>query len=303
MLTQIITHNNEKTIKVTLDSIKKYLPESKIIILDLGSKDRTLNICSGLEIKSFVLTAYDEIRNSVLDKSDWHFYINPGEKLLKRFNFNNKPMFFSIINGDMITKEVRFFHNSSKFENPVFEFINDDKAIDSESYILSSGPDYVDRFNLLTKYKQSLSSEYDYYEAFYHLSIKNYKQFINCCEKYFLNDSKSISSVMIRYYYSGINSYIYKNSSLSTRCLVTCLVANPLMSEFWCLLGDIFYHNIKNYSKAKIFYENAIILGSRRPKSDRYPMQISKYKDYPNKMIKSCEDLIKNTKLFNSLIT
>jgi tetratricopeptide (TPR) repeat protein len=68
------------------------------------------------------------------------------------------------------------------------------------------------------------------------------------------------------------------------------------MSEFWCLLGDCYYA-IKDYEKSKSFYENALILGNKRLKNDGWPLEISKYKDYPQKMIESC-DKIKSSLIF-----
>ena len=81
--------------------------------------------------------------------------------------------------------------------------------------------------------------------------------------------------------------------------IVPCIVKNPTMAEFWCLLADIFYA-INDCEKALCFYENAKILGSRRLKSCDYPMEISKYQEYPNKMIEACKSLKPNLNFYAS---
>ncbi len=78
---------------------------------------------------------------------------------------------------------------------------------------------------------------------------------------------------------------------------MVCLAKKPTMAEFWCLLGDVYY-DAKDYDKAKEFYENAVILGSRRLKDDGWPMEISKYKEYPQKMIEACKKIKTSSKLY-----
>jgi tetratricopeptide (TPR) repeat protein len=104
--------------------------------------------------------------------------------------------------------------------------------------------------------------------------------------------------VMTNYYCSMVYCYIKKNYQESIRFLMPCLAVKPTMAEFWCLLADIFYAT-KQYKKASSFYENALILGSKRLNSDDYPMEISKYKEYPQKMIESCEKIKSSTKLYS----
>ena len=74
-----------------------------------------------------------------------------------------------------------------------------------------------------------------------------------------------------------------------------CIAVKPLMAEYWCVLGDIHYR-ANQYKKALAFYENALILGSKRPGIDEWPVEISKYKDYPKKMIESCQSMLKGSK-------
>ena len=52
------------------------------------------------------------------------------------------------------------------------------------------------------------------------------------------------------------------------------------------------------YPIAKELYENAIVLGGRRMSNDVWPMDVSKYEEYPQTMISSCEKLIGNESIF-----
>jgi tetratricopeptide (TPR) repeat protein len=81
-----------------------------------------------------------------------------------------------------------------------------------------------------------------------------------------------------------IESLINKNYNIALKHLTYCLSENILMAEFWCLLGDI-HLEIKDYKKAKEFYENAIILGNKRLEFDEWPLQINKYEEYPNNSV------------------
>jgi hypothetical protein len=81
--------------------------------------------------------------------------------------------------------------------------------------------------------------------------------------------------------------------------IIICIAENPLMAEFWCLLGDIFT-KISKFESAITFYENAIILGCRRHQLDFWPMHISKYGDYPKEMIEKCKKALSGTEIYQS---
>ena len=96
---------------------------------------------------------------------------------------------------------------------------------------------------------------------------------------------------MTKYYLSLIYFYIKKDFKNSIENLAFCIEKNPTMAEFWCLLGDINYE-LKKYKKAYFFYENARWLGEHRSNNDDLPVEINKYKEYPEKMKKICKELI-----------
>ncbi len=110
-------------------------------------------------------------------------------------------------------------------------------------------------------------------------------------------------SIMNRYYYALICLQKTTKVKPTLQNLSVCLSVKPLMAEFWCLLGDVYYHRLRKFDFAKEFYENAILLGSRRLKLDKWPMDVSKYKDYPEKMINSCNKIIEAKSFYTSSST
>jgi tetratricopeptide (TPR) repeat protein len=134
------------------------------------------------------------------------------------------------------------------------------------------------------------------------LSARKYEEFLRMANQFLFHHKEGgISSYMTRYYCSLVYCYFYKNYDLTISSLIPCIEKNPLMAEFWCLLGDAEYYISQNYDKAKEHYENAIILGSRRSKEDDWSLEISKYKEYPEKMIKNCIEVKNNMLEFKTL--
>jgi tetratricopeptide (TPR) repeat protein len=127
---------------------------------------------------------------------------------------------------------------------------------------------------------------------------KNWDSFINYADLYLHQQKKpTISYYMTHYYMSMVLCYMKKDYKNSLNHIVNCIIKKPTMAEFWCMLADIFYA-IKQYDKAFSFYNNAKILGSRRLAACDWPMEISKYDQYPTKMIDSCKKMMKNTTLY-----
>ena len=101
------------------------------------------------------------------------------------------------------------------------------------------------------------------------------------------------------YYVGLIELYINNNVKKSIECVLQCLNSHILMAEFWCLLGDCYYKT-KHYQKAYKFYENAMVLGSSRSKADEWPIEISKYRSHPEKMMNSCREIVGNSVIYIS---
>jgi tetratricopeptide (TPR) repeat protein len=287
--------NNEDTIEQTLDSIKNL--SSKIIIGNLNSKDDSIKICKKYktEIVDFKkIENISDIRNQLYDDKNWNMYIHPWEIFLSghdalSFSDDINSCYVNILNNDIVSKEIRFWRGT-KFTNPVFETIIENKSIKKNSIFFKCIKNIKEEnYDLIKEWqnKNPLSHEPYYYLCFYHLSNRDYKNFITCADYYFaINNKNDISSIMLRYYLSQIQLYITKQIDKSAKNILMCLACCPTFAEFWCMMGDILYHQ-KSYEKAKCMYQNAIILGKRRSNNDLFPIEILKYKTYPSQMIEN----------------
>jgi Tfp pilus assembly protein PilF len=84
----------------------------------------------------------------------------------------------------------------------------------------------------------------------------------------------------MRYYLAQVSS----NTEEATKNIIYCLAQKPLMAEFWCLLGDC-YNKMGMKNHAKEFFKTAIEMGKSRQTDDLYPIELSKYNEYPNKLL------------------
>lgn len=229
-------------------------------------------------------------------QDDWIFYILPGEILVEPFALplERKAYHFPILYNNVITKDVRLWHKSCnlKFSNPICETIdcNTSEYLDSMIYCVSQKSPTIDEIEKWSKRDPTSCSPF-YYKAFWYLGNKKYKEFLSETRNFLFREQDGIPASIIRYYSSLLILYMYKDTEYPMRSVNRCLNDNFMMSEFWCLAGDIMYQK-RNFKNAISLYENAIIIGKQRLKSDRWPMDVSKYKDYPNIMINKCNKIM-----------
>ena len=303
---QIIVQNDENTIENCLKSLLCY-NLFDFDIINIGSTDKTLEICNDYKLKITNINNiknYSIIRNENLTKHKTKFsmYIYPYETLIYNKNFEkiikeSNSYFFKVIQGNVLTKELRLWSNKTiKFKNPVFEYLDEQNGIFTDLVILSEVVNY-NCFNsklIINNWKKNNPTKPEpyYYEAFQYLKEKDYLNFKNISEHYlFLNKINNRSSTMIKYYLALIQLHCFNDINSANSNILKCILHKPLMAEFWCLLGDIFY-KIQDRHRALEFYENAILLGSQRKESDNYPLDILKYKKYPEEMINKLKNNI-----------
>lgn len=306
---QILTKNNEQTIQAAIDSISPVA--SQILVGDLGSTDRTKEICKSLGVVWENCEGMNRARarNFLTDMhpSQFHMYLEPWEILtsghnrLRKLKCNTMASIFA--NGSL-SKEVRVW-NTGRFHNPIFERLDED-GMSSDLVIYSAGGvHFEDAMRLLEEWKKEkpTSPQPYYYHACMLLSEGRYDEFIQMADHYLFieKDRNSMSATMTRYYYAMIQLLYRKRARPALQNLNLCLCANPLMAEFWCLTGDVHYHLLKEFNKAREFYENAIILGSRRLSDSPWPMEVAKYSEYPQKMIASCDKIIESSFVYASM--
>jgi glycosyltransferase involved in cell wall biosynthesis len=295
MQVHLLIRNNKTTIRKSLESL---LPlDCEIIVGDIGSDDGTVDVCREYGVKVIRKHLSDninlsEIRNSLLG-DNWNFYLHPWEVLTGGYDSireikEGSAYYLPIFKNQIITYEIRLCRNL-KFKNPIYETIeSSSRDILSESAIYAkSSPYYFE--NVLDIIKQwDLSIRSIYYRSFALLEQRNYKEFVTLSEHYLSLDSVSTSSIMLRYYLCQIQIHIFNDASKAVRNVLFCILNRPLMAEFWCLLGDIYYKQ-KRYKKAKSFYKTAIFLGHKRLNNDLWPVEIDKYEKYPHQMIKTIQ--------------
>lgn len=296
---QILVKNNEHTIKKTLDSLKEI--DANILIGDLGSTDNSLEICKKYKnveiIKLNFNQNYSKLRNELI-REGFNFYIEPWEIVIKGHDsISNckKNTGLYVLQNNIISKEIRIWENL-EFKNPVFETLVDKNAHYDQNIVLLSKnkPDNSkESEEICKKWVDSypLNSEPYYYLSCCYLTNRKYKEFKNMAEKYLIMEkNKGESSVMLNYYLAQIELH-NGNLENSLKKILSCVILNPTLAEFWCLLGDLFYKKEK-YNKAIEMYNNAITIGKRRISSDSYPIEIKKYQEYPNQMKNNCYSFI-----------
>ena len=300
MQVQILTKNNELTIGDCLSSLRPL--NAKIIIGDLGSSDNTLHICrqNGTEIRTFYPKNMSVIRNTLSAKG-WNMFIQPNEFIIKGHDDIKelttldvkKTVTVCVIDGNALSKEIRIW-SEYEFTNPVYETLYDEKSIKTDVLFGTQGKldtDYSKKIMDEWVASSPLDTEASYYEAMNCLKNYEYNIFIPKAKKYLLNAQEGIGTTMMRYYLAVVQAYQTSDLNEAIKHTLSCIAYNPLMAEFWCLLGDI-HCKMNLYLKAVHFYENAMILGSQRRRTDSWSMDVMKYKEYPEKMINLCKTSI-----------
>lgn len=302
LVVQILTRNNEKTIVKTLESLTEL--EAKVVVGDLGSSDSTLEICRryGAEIKNITWSgSYSDARNSLVAEGSMNFMIEPWEVLARGHesllscsgNFN-----VNVVRKNSASKEIRIW-TGLKFKNPVYESLDDDEAgfLEGVAIVASGGPDRREEArSICSKWRESRPTDADpwYYSAFSSLALGNAEEFVSFAEKYLILAGKfGPSEVQMTYRMAQIMAS-KKDFARAARLAAKCLALHPTFAEFWCLFGDLFMKQRK-YGKARSMYENALTIGSRRPANDSHPVEIDKYKKYPQSMIRIVDEMDKNT--------
>lgn len=303
---QIIVQNDEQHIENCIKSLMRYNDLFKFDIINVCSTDKTLEICNDYKLHVTHIENikdYSKVRNDNLKKykNDFFMYLHPYEKLIYDENFinilkNKNCYLFKVVQGTVLTKEVRLWNSKSiKFENPVYEKLNEKQGIQTNFVIASNVTNYKinNSKTIINEWKKREPLRYEpyYYEAFELLKEKDYLNFKNVAEHYLFLDKNSKSSTIMRYYLSLIQLHCFNDINSANSNIIKCILKKPLMAEFWCLLGDIFY-KINDFQRAIEFYDNAIILGSQRKENDDYPLDIVKYKEYPNSMLKKLKNNI-----------
>lgn len=301
-----LVKNDEDKIESTIQSLLSL--DAHFIIGNLGTTDTTLEICKSYfecPIVTFGVGSRSEMRNRLVELSntDWQFFLEPGEVLSTGHDLllgalQGEPLRrLYVIQGDMITKDIRLWKKgTARFENPVFENLQpDDHAQPLNTFIEGrESPNYLNELLGWKKISPHLA-EIDYYLACQYLVLKDYDNFILAADSFLFKEMRpTYPVVMTRYYLGLVYTHIKRDSHEATRNLMFSISQRPLMAEFWCALGDCFYWSGAT-ERAMEFYRNAQALGKHRATDDPYPIELSKYGEYPQKMMSLCKEIIKKS--------
>jgi len=308
---QLITHNNEATVENALKSLKPL--NGDILVLDHHSTDNTVAISKQYATVKQLAGDRSDARNAAVaqSKTDWQFLLEPWEvissgyqSILSFIKEDKNQARVYVSQGDLLTKQVRLWNKNSgvSFDGKVFESLTPtDNAVTINTLLSAEIVDTITySLELLKEWKATnpTAAEPYYYAAMCHLSRMEYDLFIQNAEHFlFRAESLSMPVLMTRYYLAWTYCVIKRNGHQALKNLIVCLSAKPLMAEFWCLLGDIHYFLQYDFDKAYHFYRNALVLGTQRKTGDEWPVQMSKYGEYPRKMIDSCKAIKSNRKL------
>jgi tetratricopeptide (TPR) repeat protein len=310
-ITVILLNKGSGNLSVSLDSANELHPQQIILGTFSAIKPHLKEV---LVIDSKNSANYSSVLNELQEmaKTDWILYLKDNERILQfnehMPNLVMKPQEiygFQILQDDVIIKEVRLWNKKERkvsFKNPVFEKPNAEptQILDVILYQQKADDPNIVKNLDLWKRAMPLSVDVHYYRAFMDLAQKNFLEFKRNINQYFFSIKRvDIPSVMARYYLSLVQGVVENHTQEAITNIVACLAENPLMAEFWCLLGDIFVKGGK-FDQAITFYENAMILGCRRPQQDFWPMHISKYTEYPTEMIEKCKAAISHTEIYET---
>ena len=309
----LLTKNNSKTIEKCLTSI--FSIDCQIVIGDLGSTDDTLKICKKFNCDIYKIKwekDFSKAKNKLIEKtkSKWIFFLEPWEflvkghdkiQLLNEEDAASTAYLIQVMQNKNITKEVRIWNEdkSLKYKNPVHEHVDIQCSnlipVVVFSQEIQNPKEKLEIVENWMKDSPTLSGPI-YYKACNLLRMGEYEHFINEANRYLFQEGQGKSVVMMKYYMAIVFLTHEKDYKKSIQQILPCLAVRPLMAEFWCLLADIYYQ-MKNYKKAKSLYLNGILMGEKRLSNDDWPVDITKYKEYPKKIISSCNKILEETKV------
>lgn len=306
MLTAIVL-NKQNQISDTINSLLDFGVNQVVV----GTYKPFSSKYNNIKVISVKDEDYAESMNTLLQHctNDHVLFLREKETILQFSvdNLYNEVYGVQILKQDILLKESRIWPKSLnlRFKNPVFEKVDAEptKMLDVILYQHDVSDDKIKM--LLRKWDKAKPFSMDcyYYRAFEALADKNVNEFKSLITYYLFNSKKEdISSAMARYYLAMIQGLADGDAEAAIQNLIFCIAAYPLMAEFWCLLGDIFVKN-NDFDRAIEFYKNSVILGSRRLKTDFWPMQFSKYEEYPNDMITKCQAVLATSKKLTITVT
>lgn len=293
----MLVRNNGDTVARTLQSLEGL--DARVVVGDLGSSDGTPDICRGYGAEVVRLkwqNDYSLARNALV-ADGMNMMIEPWEVLAAgagalagcEGNFN-----VTVVRGGVVSREIRLWRDL-RFRNPAYETLEDDSAgfLAEVAIVSRGGPDRrLETLEICRAWAASRPTSPDpwYYSAFASLALGMTDEFLVRSERFMAMTGKFGHAEIQVCYRMAMALAARKEHSKAMQVVAGCIFHRPAFAEFWCLAGDIFLVN-GDRGRARIMYLNALTVGSRRIASDPSPLELSKYKDHPEKMLAYLEEM------------
>lgn len=306
----VAARNNQDTIAECVSSCLSSGLE--VLVGDMGSSDETASVAESLGVRVESLGFHDDhsaCRNRLMGmiQSEWVLFINGNESIARGGDkigdfLSGSSKRVSVIQSHVLTKPTRLLRPSSglSFKNPVFEYVDASGEL-CDLYMKSKPTDCHEENSRIVRSwmrSQPLSTQPHYYMSCVRLAMGSYSEFSKEANHFlFMDKSKGASYYMTKYYLSMVCAYHDRDYQQSCRHAMECLADKPTMSEYWCMMGDCYYA-LNKFDKAYEFYENALIIGSKRLRGDDMPVHLDCYKSHPSNMMESCRKALGSSRAF-----
>lgn len=312
LTTCLLVKNKNQSIEAAVASAA---PLGRILIGDIG-KERTVGLSSSQKATVIPLPwsgNYSASKNQLLShvQTPWVLFLEPWEviaqgqkEIIDATEGAAASYYLQSLKPGLITKETRLWNRSKKliFSNPIYESVYDPTAQFIDAIIFGQQKtDLVEDDKIIREWinRRPTSAEPHYCLAHHLLASGKHEEFLDVSSHYLFLQNSGMSAVLTHYYRAMVLCYSKVDLNEAVKEILPCIAVKPTMAEFWCLLGDIFYRG-KQYEKAKVYYQAAIDIGSKRRRDDTWPVEIAKYHEHPSRMLDSCRKIMSESQIIRS---
>jgi len=278
MITQIVTCKSLNLLKETINSIN-----IDSIVIELGNCTETEIWCHDNYIrfeKSNNCTNLSEVRNKFIQGKT--LLLNAGEIVKTDVNDYDSATIL-IKDKNLLSKEIRIT-SEDNIKGHVFEYVDSDLYEESDIKINQMQNNNLINFKQKMSEKElsknPLKKENLLWDAYSDLAQEKYDRF--CYKAYYY--LKKFDSKYLLYQLLLVRLYCYDDYDYIEKALPVLFDYKLNLAEFWCLLGDLKFKQ-QNYSDCINPYKIAIECGKSIDVDLNFPIDLTRYKNHPCKMI------------------
>lgn len=295
----IATRNDAHRLESCLKSLNSF--PGPTIVVDAG-KDNTKRVADEFSVSHLPVAwqnDWSSIRNAVGSAIEgWSIWIEPWEEVIELPDPPEEPTNLSVtlISGNWVSYPARAFHSNAAltFSNPTFESA-DAEAHSGIVLIGNGGRPASETEKIITDWasREPANHQVPYYRAMHRLSCGDVLGFRTAAHEYLFRDSKtSDSGTLIKLYLGLVESK--SNPSVAMGWLAEALADKPWLAEAWFASAEI-CRAAGHLGRAAALYKAAIEFGKHRPNDERLPVDVSKYREEPEKILKAIAALNSKT--------